>query len=123
MSEGAGAQSPSPAIKERLVITVPEFFQGDQVIGGIEGDVAGAENAACEGAFLVESADLDALLIGENGEVDGAGKMVFGELEGSAYVDDAGEFLQRVGEGNGFEVLHRVGGVVPWNRPFANLSP
>ena len=123
MGEGAGAQASPPAVEKGLVIAVPRFFQGDEVIGGILGDVAGAEDAAGEGASLVEGADFDPLLVGEDGEIDGPGEMVFGEFERSAHVDDAGELLEGEGEGNGFEILHRVEKLVPWNGRFANLSP
>ena len=92
------------------------------MVGGILGDVAGTEDTACEGVFFIEGADFDALFVGENGEVDGTGEVVFGELEGSAHIDDAGELLQGMGEGNGFEVLHRRGKLVPWKERFANLS-
>ena len=78
------------------------------MVGGIEGDIAGAKHAAGKGVLFVEGANFDSLLVGENGKVDGIGEVVFSELEGSAHVDDAGEFLQGVGEGNSFEVLHRV---------------
>ena len=78
------------------------------MVGDVLGDEAGSEDAGGEGVCFVEGADFDALFVAENGEVDGAGEMVVGEFERSADVDDAGEFLQGEGEGNGFEILHRV---------------
>jgi hypothetical protein len=47
------------------------------VAGDVGGDEAGPESAGGEGVSAVEGTDLDALLIIQDGEVDGTGEVVF----------------------------------------------
>lgn len=101
-----GAEVAAPAVDEGGV--VPGFV-GEislEVMVDVFGDEGGAEATGGEGVLGVEEPDVVPLLVREDGEVDGTGKVVLPEFGWCADVDDLVELIEIEWEADTFRQFH-----------------
>ena len=102
---GAGAHATAPAVDQGSPIAVAVGKFVFQVTGDPFADESGTAATGGELVVFVDGADFGAFLVVEDGEVDGAGDVVFLELDWSADVDDFAKAGKIQRKGNYFNAL------------------